>query len=210
MRSPFSRRTDYAIRAAVEIARHDGARVKRHPIAAAIDAPATVVAQALADLVRGGIVYAARAAPAATCCRGRPTQLTVADVVAAVEVDPEPRCVLEERGCADAAPCALHATLYEAHDAFTGRLATQSLASLAGLEPAKPAATADAPAAHHAPVPRRPPVDASRSRPDRAPASAAGSTDVSRPAGSAWPSATWPLREVSRPAPPRRRPDRRS
>ena len=31
--------------------------------------------------------------------------------------------MLEERGCADAAPCALHATLYEAHDAFTERLA---------------------------------------------------------------------------------------
>jgi DNA-binding IscR family transcriptional regulator len=60
-------------------------------------------------------------------------------VVAAVAVEPEPRCVLEERGCADAAPCALHATLYEAHDAFTGRLAEQSLASLAGL--AEPAAS---------------------------------------------------------------------
>jgi Rrf2 family protein len=140
VRSPFSRRTDYAIRAAVEIARHDGARVKRHPIAAAIDAPTTVVAQALADLVRGDIVVAAAGRTGGYVLARPAQQLTVADVVAAVEVDPEPRCVLEERGCADATPCALHATLFDAHDAFTERLATQSLASLAGLEPAKRAA----------------------------------------------------------------------
>lgn len=139
MRSPFSRRTDYAIRAAVEIARHDGERVKRHPIAAAIDAPATVVAQALADLVRGGIVTAFAGRTGGYVLSRPAHELTVADVVAAVEVEPEPRCVLEERGCAEAAPCALHSTLYEAHDAFTNRLAEQPLASLAGL--AEPAAS---------------------------------------------------------------------
>jgi Rrf2 family protein len=147
VRSPFSRRTDYAIRAAVEIARHDGARVKRHPIAAAIDAPATVVAQALADLVRGGIVHAV-AGRTGGYVLSRPAHLVnVADVVGAVEVDPEARCVLEERACADAPPCALHAALYEAHDAFTERLAEQSLATLAGL---------DAPAPSPAPRARRP------------------------------------------------------
>jgi Rrf2 family protein len=135
VRSPFSRRTDYAIRAAVEIARHGGTRVKRHPIAAAIDAPATVVAQALADLVRGGIVDAAAGRTGGYVLSRPAHELNVADVVAAVEVDPEPRCVLEERGCADAAPCPLHAALYEAHDAFTNRLARTTLAALAGIEP---------------------------------------------------------------------------
>lgn len=138
MRSPFSRRTDYAIRAAVEIARHDGERVKRHPIAAAIDAPATVVAQALADLVRGGIVTAFAGRTGGYVLSREAHQLNIADVVAAVEVEPEPRCVLEERGCADAAPCALHATLHDANEAFTDRLRAQSLASLAGLPTSRP------------------------------------------------------------------------
>jgi Rrf2 family protein len=138
VRSPFSRRTDYAIRAAVEIARHDGERVKRHPIAAAIDAPATVVAQALADLVRGDIVTAFAGRTGGYVLSRPAHQLSVADIVAAVEVEPEPRCVLEERGCADAAPCALHAALYEAHDAFTERLAGETLASLAGLAAPRP------------------------------------------------------------------------
>ncbi len=154
MRSPFSRRTDYAIRAAVEIARQDGARVKRHPIAAAIDAPATVVAQALADLVRGGIVQAFAGRTGGYVLSRPAHELSVADVVAAVEVEPEPRCVLDERGCAEAAPCVLHATLDEAHDAFTARLAEQSLAGLAGL-----AAGAAGPArAVRAPAPRPPAV----------------------------------------------------
>ncbi|MDX6377127.1 MAG: Rrf2 family transcriptional regulator, iron-sulfur cluster assembly transcription factor [Gaiellaceae bacterium] len=156
MRSPFSRRTDYAIRAAVEIARHGGTRVKRHPIAAAIDAPATVVAQALADLVRGGIVDAAAGRTGGYVLSRPAHELNVADVVAAVEVDPEPRCVLEERGCADAPPCPLHAALYEAHDAFTERLARQSLASLAGLD--APAAARPRRARAPRAVPRPPKV----------------------------------------------------
>jgi Rrf2 family protein len=164
VRSPFSRRTDYAIRAAVEIARHDGERVKRHPIAAAIDAPTTVVAQALADLVRGGIVHAAAGRTGGYVLSRPAHELSIAEVVGAVEVDPERRCVLEERACAGAPPCALHAALDEAQEAFTGCLASQSLASLAGLEiqprppaprkralrtarPAEPAAAASAPIA---------------------------------------------------------------
>jgi Rrf2 family nitric oxide-sensitive transcriptional repressor len=134
VRSPFSRRTDYAIRAAVEIARADGRRVKRHPIAAAIDAPTTVVAQALADLVRGGVVDAAAGRTGGYVLHRPAGQITVADVVAAVEADHEMRCVLEERRCADRAPCTLHATLAEADDAYTARLATTTLAALAGLQ----------------------------------------------------------------------------
>jgi Rrf2 family protein len=140
VRSPFSRRTDYAIRAAVEIARADGRRVKRHPIAAAIDAPTTVVAQALADLVRGGVVEAAAGRTGGYVLHRPARQITVADVVAAVEAEHEMRCVLEERRCTDGAPCALHATLADADDAYTARLARTTLAALAGLEEAPPRA----------------------------------------------------------------------
>jgi Rrf2 family protein len=143
VRSPFSRRTDYAIRAAVEIARADGRRVKRHPIAAAIDAPTTVVAQALADLVRGGVVEAAAGRTGGYVLHRPARDITVADVVAAVAVDHESRCVLEERRCSDGAPCPLHATLAEADEAYTAQLATTTLAALAGLDaaPARPPRT---------------------------------------------------------------------
>jgi Rrf2 family protein len=138
VRSPFSRRTDYAIRAAVEIARADGRRVKRHPIAVAIDAPTTVVAQALADLVRGGVVDAAAGRTGGYVLHRPARQITVADVVAAVEADHESRCVLEERRCTEGAPCALHATLVEADAAYAARLGATTLAALAGLEDAPP------------------------------------------------------------------------
>jgi len=155
VRSPFSRRTDYAIRAAVEIARADGRRVKRHPIAAAIDAPTTVVAQALADLVRGGVVEAAAGRTGGYVLHRPAREITVADVVAAVEAEHEARCVLEERSCSDGAPCPLHATLAEADDAYTARLATASLAVLAGLDEAPPplARTGRPRAARTAPAP---------------------------------------------------------
>lgn len=139
MRFSFSRRTDYAIRAAVEIARHGGTRVKRHPIAIAIDAPTTVVAQALADLVRGGIVTAFAGRTGGYVLSRSAHQLTVADVLAAVEPEPEQRCVLEERACAAGPRCALHASLDEAHAAFGDRLARTTLADLAGLAEASPA-----------------------------------------------------------------------
>ena len=54
MRLAFTRRTDYAVRSALELARAGEAPVTHLELAAATGAPAAVVEQALADLARSG------------------------------------------------------------------------------------------------------------------------------------------------------------
>ncbi len=138
MRFPFSRRTDYAIRAAIELARQGDRRVKRHAIAAAVDAPATVVAQALADLVRGGLA-AATAGPAGGYVLARPAgTISVADVVAAVGERGSQRCLLVDALCADGPLCALHGAVTEAQEAFAAVLAGATLDVLAGGTASRP------------------------------------------------------------------------
>jgi Rrf2 family protein len=140
VRFRFSRRTDYAIRAALELARSDGL-VKRREIAAVIDAPPSVVAQALADLVRAGIAVAV-AGPAGGYRLARaPGLVSLHEIVAAVEpIEDPPRCVLHERVCSWEGRCPFHETIYAAQEAFEDRLRADTLDTVATrLVPAAPA-----------------------------------------------------------------------
>jgi Rrf2 family protein len=131
MQVRFSRRTDYAIRAALELARHEDL-VKRRDIAAVIDAPSAVLAQALADLVRAGVAVAV-AGPAGGYRLARPpAEVSILDVVAAVQPEPiESRCVLHERVCSWEGRCPFHDTLFAAQDAFMERLGRDTLDDVA-------------------------------------------------------------------------------
>jgi Rrf2 family protein len=124
----FSRRADYAIRAAVALAAADGS-MKRRELAEATGAPDSVLAQALADLARAGVV-AARAGPAGGYRLARPAnEVSLLDVVrAAGDLTAPRRCVLADRFCDDE-PCALHARIQAADDAYVDALGTATLAS---------------------------------------------------------------------------------
>ncbi len=136
MRLRFSRRTDYALRAALELAGRDG-MVKRAVIAESIQAPPSVMAQALADLVRAGLAIAV-AGPRGGYRLARPAdQITVLDVVRAMEPErPPARCVLREQVCSWDGPCPLHATMAGAQEAFTAHLDAATLADIAETLPA--------------------------------------------------------------------------
>jgi Rrf2 family protein len=136
----FSRRADYAVRAALEIARHDG-QVKRADVAAAIDAPPSVVAQALADLARAGVVRAT-AGRLGGYVLARPAEaITVWEVVSAVDPPPaETRCVLHDRVCASGGViCPFHATLDAARASWVAALDRDSLADVAARSGARAA-----------------------------------------------------------------------
>jgi Rrf2 family protein len=146
VRFGFSRRTDYAIRAAVELAHGDGLR-KRHQIAAATDAPPSVVAQALADLVRGDIAVALAGRNGGYRLRRPADEISVLDVVRSVEgPEPETRCVLHERACSHAGPCPLHDAVRRAAQAYLEELRRETLADVvARFRGGRPAAvTSDA------------------------------------------------------------------
>jgi Rrf2 family protein len=138
MRLRFSRTTDYGLRAALEVARAPrGTLVTRHAIARATDAPASVLAQSLAGLVRAGILDG-QAGPRGGYSLARPAHdVTIYDVVNAIDPnDHEQRCVLREGACSWEGACPFHAFLAQAQERFIETLRGQTLADvLAGAAP---------------------------------------------------------------------------
>jgi Rrf2 family protein len=138
MRLRFSRTTDYGLRAALEIARApQGTLVTRHAIARATGAPASVLAQSLAGLVRAGVLDG-QAGPRGGYSLARPTDdVTIYDVVTAIDPnDREERCVLREGVCSWEGACPFHAFLAQAQDRFIETLQAHTLADvLAGAGP---------------------------------------------------------------------------
>lgn len=132
MQLRFSRRTDYGVRAALELARADGRLVKRRELAATVDAPASVLAQTLAELVRAGLADAI-AGPRGGYRLARPAaEISVLDVVRAIEPrEAEQRCVLHERACRSEGSCPFHATIAAAEEAYEATLRTTTLAAVA-------------------------------------------------------------------------------
>jgi len=137
MRLRFSRTADYGLRAALEVARApiDGL-VTRNALAKATDAPPSVLAQALAALVRAGLLQA-QAGPRGGYRLARGAgDLSIHDVVTAIDPEEsEPQCVLRETKCAVAGPCPFHVFLADAQERFLDSLRTTSLADVIATAP---------------------------------------------------------------------------
>ena len=146
MRLRFSRTADYGLRAALEIARApEGSLVTRHAVARATSAPASVLAQALASLVRAGLLIA-RAGPRGGYRLSRPTdELSIYEIVIAIDSDEhDERCVLRETACSWEGACPFHAFLINAQDQYLDTLRATTLADiLAGAPPALTARSPD-------------------------------------------------------------------
>lgn len=136
---------DYGLRAALEVARAaEGELVTRRAIARVTDAPASVLAQSLAALVRARVLIA-HAGPRGGYRLARPARdVSVYDVVLAIEgAERDERCVLHGGACSWEGACPFHAFLATAQQRFLDTLRAASLADvLAGTAldpPAEPA-----------------------------------------------------------------------
>ncbi|MFN8221701.1 MAG: Rrf2 family transcriptional regulator [Gaiellales bacterium] len=132
MRLRFSRTADYGLRAALEVARVGGAGlVTRRELADATGAPPSVLAQALASLVRGGLLDATAGPRGGYRLARPPEDISVREVMLAIDPqDPEPDCVLRERPCDPGAFCPFHAFLTDAQERFLESLDASSLADV--------------------------------------------------------------------------------
>jgi Rrf2 family protein len=110
--------------------------VTRHAIARTTDAPASVLAQSLAGLVRAGILDA-QAGPGGGYRLARPADsVTIYDVVVAIDPDDEEqRCVLRDGACSWEGACPFHAFLAQAQDRFIETLRGQTLADVLAAAP---------------------------------------------------------------------------
>ena len=136
MRLSFTRRTDYAVRAALELAR-SGALATHQTVAAATGAPASVVKQALSDLARAGFAVAVRGRSGGYRLARDPASITMLDLITALERlgDDEPRCVLHSGVCNARSPCPFHDTIAAARAAFAEALRRDTLADVMARAP---------------------------------------------------------------------------
>jgi Rrf2 family protein len=107
----LSRTADHALRAVLYLAQQTPDRlVPSHEIAASLGAPANYMAKTLGALARADILEGVRGAVGGFRLRRSATEISVADVLHAVD-EPRPRrvCLLGDRPCEPDDPCLVHA-----------------------------------------------------------------------------------------------------
>lgn len=133
MRLELTRRTDYAIRASLVLARNPGVRMSAAHIARRTHTPPRFAGQVMLDLVRAGIVNAAVGRTGGYSLDASPDAISVLRIVEAVEGDQRRQhCSLRGGPCHAEQPCEVHHVFSGAQEAFLEQLAATSLAQLAG------------------------------------------------------------------------------
>lgn len=144
----LGRRADYAIRAMLDLARHadDGALRKAREIGDEMSVPPTYLPQILAQLANEGLVTSEAGPRGGYALARKPTEISLLDVVMAVEGDPASTvCVLRGGPCRWDGFCAVHVPWARAQQALLTELRTTTFADVAAIDAALEAGTYEAP-----------------------------------------------------------------
>lgn len=143
MRLDLGKRADYAIRAAVDLARSiDQGRRKTSTIAEAMAIPVSYLPQLLAQLVRAGLVASEAGRSGGYTLARDARDISLFDVVNAVEGEVvSTTCVLRSGPCRWDDMCAVHVPWKQAQTALVESLAATSLADLVEIDRALEAGT---------------------------------------------------------------------
>jgi Rrf2 family transcriptional regulator, iron-sulfur cluster assembly transcription factor len=135
MQVSLGKRGDYAVRAALHLARHDGSWCKARDIAEDRDIPETYLPQVLGDLVRNGIARSL-SGPHGGYRLARPAaEVSLLQVIEATGGPLRSHlCVLRNLPCQEEDVCAVHDAWSDAQAAFVAHLRGASLASIAARE----------------------------------------------------------------------------
>lgn len=128
MRLELTRRADYAVRAMLALGRQPEGLLSGARIAAAMAIPPRFVAQVMGDLVQAGLVEARTGRSGGYRLARRPEQITILEIVEAIEGDARRRsCVLRGGPCAVDGICDVHEIFSTAQDALLLRLSEATL-----------------------------------------------------------------------------------
>jgi Rrf2 family transcriptional regulator, iron-sulfur cluster assembly transcription factor len=132
MRMELSRKADYAIRAALTLARHGDARLmSTTAIAEAGAIPPPFARHVLSGLARAGLVASKEGAGGGYRLARPPAQVSLLDVIEAVEGPlHSTRCVVRGLACSPQNPCVVHPEWAAAQAAMRTSLASSSLAGM--------------------------------------------------------------------------------
>jgi Rrf2 family iron-sulfur cluster assembly transcriptional regulator len=115
---------EYALRAALFVARGHPRPFPVGEIAAAVDAPRGYLAKILSELARTGVLESSRGPGGGFRLARDPDTLALADIVLAIEGSEERRCLLGRGKCGDDPGCTAHhrwAPIANQMDAFFGK-----------------------------------------------------------------------------------------
>jgi Rrf2 family protein len=149
MRLELGRQSDYAIRAAVALARHHttGDRRKARQLAEEMDIPATNVSHVLADLVRADLVVSTAGPTGGYRLAHPPDQVSLLSVIRAAGDDPVSQvCVLRGGPCRSEDACGIHVFWFEAQQAMLVKLDRTTIADVLAAEAQGPATPTPTPA----------------------------------------------------------------
>jgi Rrf2 family protein len=134
MRLELTKRADYAIRAVLALARTPrGERRSVREVAADQRIPVRFLPQVMGDLLRAGLVEATVGRSGGYRLARPSTEISLLDVVEAVEGDSRRRvCVLRGGPCAVDGVCDVHAVFTAAQDDVLQRLRTTTVAEAIG------------------------------------------------------------------------------
>lgn len=130
MRLELTKRADYAIRAALALSRAGaGERLSARSIAADQRVPERFLPQVMRDLVRAGVVEGTVGRSGGYRLARPSAEISLLDVVEAVEGDSRRRvCILRGGPCAVAPLCDVHAVFAAAQDDVLSRLRSTTVA----------------------------------------------------------------------------------
>lgn len=129
MRLELTRRADYAIRTVVFLARkRQEGFIPAPRVADGMGIPARFLPHVMQDLTRAGIVEAALGRGGGYRLARDVRDLSLLDVIEAIEGDARRRaCILRTGGCDPDHPCDVHGVFAAAQDALLDRLAGTSI-----------------------------------------------------------------------------------
>lgn len=132
MRLEVTQKADLAVRAIIELSA-SSARLKSGDLAELLGTTPGFVPQVMSPLVRAGWVRSVPGPTGGYECVADLVSLTVLSVVEAVDGPTDTgRCVVAERACDAAEPCAMHIAWGRARHELRAALGAMSLAAVAG------------------------------------------------------------------------------
>jgi Rrf2 family protein len=127
LRLELSSEGRYAFRALIYLAQTD-ARVTADRISAEAGIPRRLLARILARLSRAGLVESNQGRGGGSRLARSPQEITLRDAVEAAEGPFDvTRCIMQDRNCGEAAPCAMHEAWLEGQQGILGYLQEQRL-----------------------------------------------------------------------------------
>lgn len=127
-----TRRTDYGVRALINLAQNYPDGQAAPAISKDMDIPVGFLRQVLQELGRGGLVTSQPGRTGGYTLSKDPEEVTLYDIIEALEgKNEEPACALDGGPCHWEKACALHWVWMEAKEAFATALQSATLAQLA-------------------------------------------------------------------------------